>query len=333
MPFGDRLLWADGTMYYAGGGADPPRGVGNFEDDVGFSPHAVNQRSEWRLTSRFPNTLSTSVPTGRPLTKSGFTLNMFSYFAPGEVRSIVMSMSVCLFVSVHMHHESDSLHQIFCACCLSPWLGPPLTTLRCVMYFQLSEWRHILIPRSQWQKSSTTLYVARKIRRVAVPVGRHKTTAFWSSSSERGTGDEVCYLHFTVIITAWHALTEMARGQLMCIDAVRQAGRQLTNHSSPHLVGRHLPQFHQTLIAVTRCSRCQQYVRTFPQWTLPQQRRTRAINCYIAAWSLILLYDSNFVQRMLYKDLYWWTIFYMYVLYSTFLYCVSRVELRFVNSK
>ena len=46
------------------------------------------------------------------------------------------------------------------------------------------------------------------------------------------------------------------------------------------------------------------------------------------------LYDSNFVQRMLYKDLYWSTIFYMYVLYSTFfLYCVSRVELRFVNSK
>ena len=45
------------------------------------------------------------------------------------------------------------------------------------------------------------------------------------------------------------------------------------------------------------------------------------------------LYDSNFVQRMLYKDLYWLTIFYMYVLYSIFLYCVSRVELRFVNSK
>ena len=45
------------------------------------------------------------------------------------------------------------------------------------------------------------------------------------------------------------------------------------------------------------------------------------------------LYDSNFVQCMLYKDLYWLTIFCMYVLYSTFLYCVSRVELRFVNWK
>jgi len=50
-----------------------------------------------------------------------------NYFAPGGVRSIVMSMSVCL--SVHSHNSK--LHgrssPYFCASYL--WLGPPPTAL------------------------------------------------------------------------------------------------------------------------------------------------------------------------------------------------------------
>ena len=43
-------------------------------------------------------------------------------------RSIVMSTSVCLSVCPQRYlwsHISD-LYQFFCACCLWPWLGPPL---------------------------------------------------------------------------------------------------------------------------------------------------------------------------------------------------------------
>ena len=62
-------------------------------------------------------------------------------------------------------------------------------------------------------------------------------------------------------------------------------------------------------------------------------QRIKPIVGYIGTAQSRIIFTGNFVQRMLYKDLYWLTIFYMYVLYSTFLYCVSRVKLHFVNSK
>jgi len=44
---------------------------------------------------------------------------------------------VCLFVSLlaYLENRMTKLHPIFNACCLWPWLGPPLTALRYVMYF------------------------------------------------------------------------------------------------------------------------------------------------------------------------------------------------------
>jgi len=52
----------------------------------------------------------------------------------GGLRSIVMSMSICLSACI-----TQKLHgQIspnFCACCLWQWLGPLLTALQYVMYF------------------------------------------------------------------------------------------------------------------------------------------------------------------------------------------------------
>jgi len=43
-----------------------------------------------------------------------------------------MSMSVCLSVCLLAQFECSAakLHQIFCACCLWPWLDPALTALR-----------------------------------------------------------------------------------------------------------------------------------------------------------------------------------------------------------
>ena len=43
--------------------------------------------------------------------------------------SIVMSMSVCLSACPrgYLWNRTRDLYQIFCACCLCPWLGPPLS--------------------------------------------------------------------------------------------------------------------------------------------------------------------------------------------------------------
>jgi len=62
----------------------------------------------------------------------------------GRGANIVMSMSVfvCLFVrlsvclSARISPKPRSRSSPFCACCLWLWLGPPLTALRCVVYFR-----------------------------------------------------------------------------------------------------------------------------------------------------------------------------------------------------
>jgi len=41
------------------------------------------------------------------------------------MRSIVMSSSVCLSVREHISRTTRAIFTKFCACCLSPWLGPP----------------------------------------------------------------------------------------------------------------------------------------------------------------------------------------------------------------
>ena len=89
-------------------------------------------------------------------------LKIYWLFRPrGEVRSIVMSMSVCLSVCLSMRitrkpHGGTS--PIFCACCLWPWLGPPLTS--CF--------------RNMGQIKQGVMF--RRVRQAAVPVGRRTTT-------------------------------------------------------------------------------------------------------------------------------------------------------------
>jgi len=58
-------------------------------------------------------------------------------FAPGGVRSIVISMSVCLSVLSHNSNHADELQQVFVhVACGRAHLGPPLRALRYVMYFR-----------------------------------------------------------------------------------------------------------------------------------------------------------------------------------------------------
>jgi len=50
-------------------------------------------------------------------------------------------LSVCISQIPHGKTSPN-----FCACCVWPWLGPPLTVLRYVMYFQFCGCHHLFIP-------------------------------------------------------------------------------------------------------------------------------------------------------------------------------------------
>ena len=59
------------------------------------------------------------------------------YSAPVGEQSIAISLSVCVSVCprAYLWNRWTDIHEIFCAGPLWPWLGPPLTALRYVMYF------------------------------------------------------------------------------------------------------------------------------------------------------------------------------------------------------
>jgi len=62
-----------------------------------------------------------------------------------QVRSIVISLSVCLSVCPRAYlwdHWTD-LHQILCADLLWPWFSPAPEALRYVMYLRFYGWRHV----------------------------------------------------------------------------------------------------------------------------------------------------------------------------------------------
>jgi len=58
-----------------------------------------------------------------------------------RLQSIAISVSLSVFPSVRWRiskNHTFKLHEIFCACYLGPWLGPPLTTAQYVVYFRFS---------------------------------------------------------------------------------------------------------------------------------------------------------------------------------------------------
>ena len=74
-------------------------------------------------------------------------LRLYVYSAPVLERSIAISLSVCLSVSVcpraYLWNRWTDLHGICCADLLWPWLYPSLAALRYVMYFRFYGWRHV----------------------------------------------------------------------------------------------------------------------------------------------------------------------------------------------
>ena len=80
---------------------------------------------------------------------SSSVLYIDCYYAPVEVRSIVINSSVCLCVCVsvcpraYLWNRWTDRHEILAAVPLWPWLPPPLTALRYVMYFRFYGWRYV----------------------------------------------------------------------------------------------------------------------------------------------------------------------------------------------
>jgi len=68
---------------------------------------------------------------------------------------------VCLSLSRITWKLHDWTLPIFYACCLWPWIGPPLMALWYVMYFRLYGWRHFFIPWDLQADGRTRHCVAR----------------------------------------------------------------------------------------------------------------------------------------------------------------------------
>jgi len=135
-------------------------------------------------------------------------IKIILYFAPGEVHNIVMSLFVCfcLFVCLSaciIRKPNGRTLPNFCACCLWPWLGHPLTALQYVMYFRFCGWRHIFMPWGQLARIKHNVMFRR-----SSPSGSSSWTSdtysVWLSSSECGTGGEVCCLR---LLYSFHVIT------------------------------------------------------------------------------------------------------------------------------
>jgi len=85
---------------------------------------------------------------------------------------VFVCLSACL--SARVTGKSPSF---FCACCLWPWLGPPLTALRYVMYFRFHGWLcfHAMRPIGRIIKHAVMF---RRVRPVAILAGRQITAVF-----------------------------------------------------------------------------------------------------------------------------------------------------------
>ena len=77
-------------------------------------------------------------------------LKFVNYFVPGRVRCDEY-MFVCLFVLLSvcpvawLENRTAEVHQIFCACCLWPWLGPPFWRSICYVLpvLRMTSWARI----------------------------------------------------------------------------------------------------------------------------------------------------------------------------------------------
>jgi len=81
------------------------------------------------------------------------------YFAPGRGVKYC-DQRVCLSVCplLYLENHTSKFHLIFCTCCQSPWLYPPVTAMRYVMYFLFCGY-HV-------SKSKTT-HMFRPVRQIA----------------------------------------------------------------------------------------------------------------------------------------------------------------------
>ena len=119
------------------------------------------------------------------------------YFAPRRGEQYCDEY-VCLSVCTH-NSKTTRLNFTKFFVHVASGRGSVLPWRRCdVMYFRFCGWRHIFIPWGQWARIKHNV-----IFRKSSPGGGTSWTSnnnsVWSSSSECGNGDKVCYLPLTCL--------------------------------------------------------------------------------------------------------------------------------------
>ena len=97
-----------------------------------------------------------SYPASFAVTQHWLLVTAIVTSSPVGLQSTVMSMCLSVSPLTWLKNHMAEIHQIFYACCLWLWLGPPLTALRYIMYFQFDGW-HVSYHGANGPKSSTTL--------------------------------------------------------------------------------------------------------------------------------------------------------------------------------
>jgi len=141
------------------------------------------------------------------------TVNYFDLPLSAGRGSIVMSMSVCL--SVHSHNSKTTrpnFTESFSHVAQRPWLSPPLTVLRYVMYFRFCGCRYVLTNFCSTLKT-----------------GSRPTHCF-----ELRAGSEVCCQRFlySVIGSAFHTLQSFTVG--LVSSGVRNAFEKQPHSAHAH---------------------------------------------------------------------------------------------------
>ena len=85
-------------------------------------------------------------------------------------------MSVCLSVCPYISKAQFKFHPVYYTCDLWPWLGHPLTAMRCSMYGKTGSTQRIVLPSLEGQATATGDMYRKDMRTDRHETDRHTDT-------------------------------------------------------------------------------------------------------------------------------------------------------------